>query len=38
MADWVETYRKFWGESLDRLDEYLKEIQKAGKSDEPTDH
>lgn len=36
-ADWVEHYRKFWEESFDRLDEYLKEVQakearpKAGK-------
>jgi len=27
VADWVEHYRKFWDESLDRLDEYLKELQ-----------
>ncbi len=26
-ADWVERYRRFWEESFDRLDEYLKEIQ-----------
>src|SRR3954470_3694795 len=24
VADWVEHYRGFWDESLDRLDEYLK--------------
>lgn len=31
-ADWLERYRKFWGESLDRLDEYLRELQgKDGK-------
>jgi DNA-binding transcriptional ArsR family regulator len=29
-ADWIEPYRRFWEESLDRLDEYLKEVQ-AGK-------
>ena len=29
-ADWVEQYRKFWEESFDRLDEYLREIQKPG--------
>jgi DNA-binding transcriptional ArsR family regulator len=29
IADWVEHYRRFWEESLDRLDEYLKEIQAA---------
>src|SRR5580765_8528097 len=27
VADWVEHYRRFWDESLDRLDEYLKELQ-----------
>lgn len=28
VADWVERYRRFWEGSLDRLDDYLKEIQK----------
>ena len=27
VADWVERYRGFWEESLDRLDQYLKEVQ-----------
>ena len=27
-ADWVEHYRRFWEESFDRLDDYLKEIQR----------
>jgi DNA-binding transcriptional ArsR family regulator len=27
VADWVEHYRRFWDESLDRLDEYLRELQ-----------
>jgi DNA-binding transcriptional ArsR family regulator len=31
IADWVEPYRRFWEESLDRLDQYLKEIQTAEK-------
>jgi DNA-binding transcriptional ArsR family regulator len=37
VADWVEHYRRFWEESLDRLDEYLKEVQatKERVSDEP---
>ena len=30
-ADWIEHYRRFWDESLDRLDSYLKEIQAAQK-------
>ena len=28
VADWVERYRQFWDDSFDRLDSYLKEIQK----------
>jgi DNA-binding transcriptional ArsR family regulator len=26
-ADWVVQYRQFWADSLDRLEDYLKEIQ-----------
>lgn len=26
-ADWVDQYRRFWEESFERLDEYLKELQ-----------
>ena len=26
-ASWIERYRTFWEESLDRLDDYLKELQ-----------
>jgi DNA-binding transcriptional ArsR family regulator len=29
--DWVEHYRRFWTESLDRLDEYLRDIQNKEK-------
>ena len=29
--DWVGRYRKFWEESFDRLDEYLRQLQKDGK-------
>ena len=25
--DWVERYRRFWDESFDRLDDYLRELQ-----------
>ena len=28
VADWVEGYRRFWAESFDRLDDYLREMQK----------
>jgi DNA-binding transcriptional ArsR family regulator len=32
VSDWVEHYRKFWEESFDRLDEYLKTMtHKKGK-------
>jgi DNA-binding transcriptional ArsR family regulator len=34
VADWVEHYRKFWDESFDRLDEYLKELQEREKQNE----
>jgi DNA-binding transcriptional ArsR family regulator len=27
IAGWVEEYRRFWEESFDRLDEYLRELQ-----------
>jgi DNA-binding transcriptional ArsR family regulator len=26
-ADWIDHYRRFWTESFDRLDDYLKELQ-----------
>ena len=31
VADWVEHYRRFWEESFDRLDVYLKELQMKEK-------
>lgn len=35
-ADWVEQYRVFWEESLDRLDAYLKETsRKKNPKDKP---
>jgi|SRR5215211_1063308 len=27
--DWLERYRRFWDESLDRLDDYLQELQQT---------
>jgi len=30
VAAWVDHYRKFWEQSLERLDEYLKELQNSG--------
>lgn len=35
IADWVNHYRRFWEESFDRLDEYLKEIQNKEKKNVP---
>lgn len=29
VADWVENYRRFWDESLDRLGDYLAQLQKG---------
>lgn len=29
VAAWVEQYRQFWEQRLDRLDEYLQELQRA---------
>jgi len=31
VADWLEHYRRFWEQSLERLDEYLKELQSKEK-------
>jgi DNA-binding transcriptional ArsR family regulator len=27
-SDWLDHYRRFWEESFDRLEEYLRELQK----------
>ena len=39
VADWVEHYRQFWEQSLDRLEDYLQELQAGGntrnKADKP---
>ncbi len=31
VSDWVGDYRRFWEERLDRLDNYLKEVQEQEK-------
>jgi DNA-binding transcriptional ArsR family regulator len=31
VAKWIEHYRRFWEESLDRLDQYLRELQQKEK-------
>ncbi len=33
-ADWLEHYRRFWEESLDRLDDYLKELRAKEEAEE----
>ncbi len=30
-AEWLDEYRRFWDESFDRLDDYLRELQKKEK-------
>jgi DNA-binding transcriptional ArsR family regulator len=32
-ADWLEHYRQFWEQSLDRLEDYLRDLQAPGESD-----
>ena len=34
IADWVEYYRRHWEESFERLDSYLKQLQRKNKSHE----
>jgi DNA-binding transcriptional ArsR family regulator len=34
VAEWIEPYRRFWDESLDRLEEYLRELQEQEKKDD----
>jgi len=31
VADWAEQYRRFWSESFDRLDHYLRELQSGNR-------
>lgn len=43
VADWVDQYRQHWEESLERLDEYLRDLQDTqehdhGDDDEPDPH
>jgi len=35
--DWLEQYRRLWEESLDRLDKYLRELQREEKENGPND-
>jgi DNA-binding transcriptional ArsR family regulator len=34
VADWVEHYRRFWEQSFDRLDDYLRELKAQAKDKE----
>jgi DNA-binding transcriptional ArsR family regulator len=34
-AQWIEAYRQFWEQNFDRLDDYLKELQKEKKQHVP---
>jgi DNA-binding transcriptional ArsR family regulator len=34
VADWVEQYRQFWDERLDRLEDYLHELQAQEKEND----
>ena len=33
VADWVEQYRRFWEQSFDRLEGYLRELQRGDDED-----
>jgi hypothetical protein len=33
LHDWVKSFERFWSESFDRLDEYLRELQGKEKND-----
>ncbi len=37
-SKWLEHYRRFWEQSLDRLAEYLREVQKKGKKNAREKH
>jgi DNA-binding transcriptional ArsR family regulator len=34
-ADWLESYRRFWEQSFDRLGEYLRELQSKEAEHDP---
>ena len=33
VSEWLEHYRRFWSESFDRLDDYLKQVQEEEHKD-----
>lgn len=36
IAEWLEHYRRYWDASFDRLDAYLRKIQKVNENDKPS--
>ena len=38
VSDWVEHYRRFWEQSFDRLEAYLKQLQAQEKKDARKHH
>jgi DNA-binding transcriptional ArsR family regulator len=38
VAKWIEYYRRFWEQSFDRLEEYLREVQKKEKKNARDKH
>jgi hypothetical protein len=34
-AEWLELYRRFWEESFDRLDAYLRKLQRKARRHGP---
>jgi DNA-binding transcriptional ArsR family regulator len=38
VSEWVETYRRFWTESFDRLDDYLREMNNRESSNKEKKH
>lgn len=37
VSDWVGQYRRFWEESFDRLEDYLRDLQQKEKPHDPAD-
>ncbi len=38
VADWVQQYRRFWEQSFDRLDDYLRELKNRELKDKEKKH
>jgi predicted ArsR family transcriptional regulator len=36
VAEWLEQYRQFWDESMDRLEDYLRELQQKEQDNDPS--